>query len=56
MPADSVEGFAAALDLLLADREMRAQLGVAGYEIAVPDFGWDRLAASFLDSVGTSDG
>ncbi len=57
VPADSVEGFAAALELLLADNEMRARMGDAGYSITVPAFGWDRLAGSFLESVfEASDG
>ena len=51
VPADSVEGFAAALDLLLTDEELRIRHGEAGYHVTVPAFGWDRLAASFLDSI-----
>jgi glycosyltransferase involved in cell wall biosynthesis len=51
VPADSVEGFAAALDLLLNDPELRARQGDAAYHVTVPAFGWDRLAASFLNSI-----
>lgn len=51
VPADSVEGFAAALELLLGDPELRARQGDGGYHVAVPAFGWDRLAASFLESI-----
>lgn len=51
VPADSVEGFAAALELLLNDAELRSRMGAAGHHITVPAFGWDRLAASFLESI-----
>ena len=51
VPADSVEGFAAALEMLLADRELRGRIGDAAYHTTVPAFGWDRLAASFLDEI-----
>jgi glycosyltransferase involved in cell wall biosynthesis len=57
VPADSIEGFAAALDMLLADGELRARQGDAAYHMTVPAFGWDRLAAAFLGAiVGTLDG
>jgi glycosyltransferase involved in cell wall biosynthesis len=51
VPADSVEGFAAALELLLSDDELRARQGAAAYNITVPAFGWDRLATSFLEAI-----
>jgi len=57
VPADSVDGFAAALQLLLSDAELRVRLGDAAYHITIPAFGWDRLGASFLDAVtGDRDG
>lgn len=52
VPADSVAGFAAALELLLGDAELCAKQGAAAYRITVPAFGWDRLATSFLETIG----
>lgn len=54
VPADSVEGFAAALELLLEDDDLRARQGAAAYRITVPAFGWDRLAAAFLEAIAGS--
>jgi glycosyltransferase involved in cell wall biosynthesis len=51
VPADSVAGFALALELLLDDSELRTRLGASAYHATVPAFGWDRLAASFLDEI-----
>ncbi|MDJ0665439.1 MAG: glycosyltransferase [Acidimicrobiia bacterium] len=51
VPADSVEGFAVALDMLLSDDELRGRMGAAAYRMTVPAFGWDRLAASFLEEI-----
>ncbi len=54
VPADSVEGFAAGLELLLSDSGLRARLGASAYHTTVPEFGWDRLAASFLDEINAT--
>ena len=54
VPADSVEGFAAALELLLQDEGLRTRQGEAAQHVTVPAFGWDRLASSFLDSIAES--
>ena len=51
VPADSIAGFAAALELLLNDAELRTRLGESAYRATVPAFGWDRLAASFLEEI-----
>lgn len=53
VPADSVQGFARALTLLLTDADLRTRQGAAALAITVPAFGWDRLAASFLDDVAS---
>ena len=55
VPADEADGFAAALEMLLADPELRAGMGNAAYQTTVPAFGWDRLAASFLDEIELID-
>ena len=51
VPADSVAGFAAALELLLRDDDLRARQGEAAYHTTVPAFGWDKLAAAFLKEI-----
>ena len=51
VPADDVMGFAGALGLLLGEEDLRSRMGAVAYEITVPAFGWDRLAAGFLDDV-----
>ena len=55
VPADVVEGFAAALEMLLADPELRSRLGSSAYHTTVPAFGWDRLAETFLDEINNVD-
>ncbi len=55
VPADSVPGFAAALDMLLVDPDLSATMGNAAYETTVPAFGWDRLTASFLEEIERTD-
>ncbi len=49
--ADSVPGFAQALMVLLTDAGLRRRLGDQALAITVPAFGWDRLLATFLDSI-----
>lgn len=51
VPADSVAGFASALEVLLGDEALRARQGAAAFSTTVPAFGWDRLAASFLEEI-----
>ncbi len=52
VPADSVAGFAAALDLLLSDEALRTRQGQAARDITIPAFAWDGLTTAFLDQLG----
>ncbi|MCA1807874.1 MAG: glycosyltransferase [Lentisphaerae bacterium] len=51
-PADDVDAFTAALDLLLRDDQQRKALGAAARKITVPAFTWQRLVRDFLQAVG----
>jgi len=52
VPADDVAGFAQALELLLADRELRDEMGRRAYEITVPDFTWPTIVDKLLEDIG----
>jgi glycosyltransferase involved in cell wall biosynthesis len=54
--ADDVDGFAAALELLLADDDLRREMGANAYRITVPYFTWPHRVAAFLDQIGDSPG
>jgi glycosyltransferase involved in cell wall biosynthesis len=54
--ADDVDGFAAALELLLADDDLRREMGANAYRITVPYFTWPHRVAAFLDQIGGSPG
>ena len=51
---DDVEGFGFALAMLLADDDLRLQLGVQGYQITIPDFTWEKVTRNFLKAAGVS--
>ena len=48
VPKDDIEGFAFALGMLLADDELRAKIGVGGYQITIPEFTWEIVTRNFL--------
>jgi glycosyltransferase involved in cell wall biosynthesis len=54
--ADDVDGFAAALELLLADDDLRREMGTNAYHITVPYFTWSHRVAAFLGQIGGSPG
>ena len=54
VPKDDVEGFGFALAMLLADDDLRLQLGVQGYQITIPDFTWEQVTRNFLKAAGVS--
>lgn len=54
VPADFVEGFAAALIRLLQDDEQRRRMGARAREITVPYFTWRHLTEELFASLGVS--
>ncbi|MDX1612692.1 MAG: glycosyltransferase [Candidatus Promineifilaceae bacterium] len=51
-PADNVEGFARALEILLQDPALRHKMGGRAYELTIPHFTWTRMTERFLDALG----
>ena len=49
--ADDVDGFAKALMMLLAESELRRQMGESAYQITIPYFTWQNAVRHFLESV-----
>jgi glycosyltransferase involved in cell wall biosynthesis len=54
VPADHVDGFAAALLRLLQDDGLRTQMGERAHEITIPYFTWPRMTKALLDDLGVS--
>ncbi|MFO7870013.1 MAG: glycosyltransferase [Kiritimatiellia bacterium] len=52
VPANSVEGFAGALEILLSDDSLRREMGRKAYNITIPHFTWENLSTQFLKSIG----
>ncbi len=52
VPADQTDGFAKALDRLLADEALRDRMAEAAYRITIPEFSWRNLVRSFLGKIG----
>ena len=50
--ADDVDGFAAALELLLTDDDLRREMGTNAHHITIPYFTWSHRVAAFLDQIG----
>ncbi len=50
--ADDVCGFARALETLLTDDGLRAEMGRNAYRITVPYFTWQNRVPAFLDEIG----
>jgi len=50
--ADDVDGFAYALELLLADDDLRRKMGQNAYRTTVPYFTWRNRVVEFLDEIG----
>jgi mannosylfructose-phosphate synthase len=51
--SDDVEAFAAALDLLLSDEELRSRMGTAALHSTVPAFSWNGIADELLTALTT---
>jgi sucrose-phosphate synthase len=54
--ADDVNGFACALEMLLADDDLRTEMGHSAYHITIPYFTWPHMVTAFLDHIGVSPG
>jgi glycosyltransferase involved in cell wall biosynthesis len=52
--ADDVGGFACALEMLLTDDDLRAEMGENARRITVPHFTWRNTVPAFLDEIGVS--
>ena len=51
IPADDVDGFAEALDRLIADEKLRREMGEQAYDITLPYFTWKSMTARFIETV-----
>lgn len=49
VPADDVDGFTCALDMLLSQETMRKQMGNSAYNITIPYFTWENMVRVFLE-------
>jgi glycosyltransferase involved in cell wall biosynthesis len=52
VPADNVNGFAYALNLLLSDDKMRTQMGQDAFDITIPYFTWENMTESAMQQAG----
>ena len=51
VPADNVNGFAWAIEILLADPDLRAGMGNRAYDATIPYFTWDNMVQLFLERI-----
>ena len=56
VPADDVEGFARALEMLLTDEDLRESMGRSAYQITVPYFTWDNMVTLFVQALNIDPG
>ncbi len=56
VPADDVEGFARALEMLLTDDELRRGMGQSAYQITVPYFTWENMVTRFAQALSIDPG
>jgi glycosyltransferase involved in cell wall biosynthesis len=56
VPADDVNGFAYALQMLLADDDLRKAMGRNAYHATVPYFTWQNVVTAFLEEIGVKGG
>lgn len=56
VPADDVNGFAYAMEMLLTDDGLRKEMGENAHRITIPYFTWSHLVTAFLDQIGVSPG
>lgn len=51
VPSDEIDGFAFALERLLADNQLRQSMGNIAYNITIPTFTWDMVVNKFLSDL-----
>jgi glycosyltransferase involved in cell wall biosynthesis len=56
VPADDVQGFARALEMLLSDDAQRRSMGRNAYHITVPYFTWPNMVTLFVEALDTDLG
>jgi len=54
VPADNIEGFAAAMVHVLSDDELRAKMGQRAFDITIPYFTWNSLTQDLMDDLDLS--
>lgn len=54
--ADDIDGFAHALEMLLADDALREEMGRSAYHTTVPYFTWQNMVTLFLAQLDASPG
>jgi mannosyltransferase len=52
VPADEVDGFTSALEMLLSDESLRKTMGENAYKMTIPYFTWDNMVRVFLSESG----
>jgi glycosyltransferase involved in cell wall biosynthesis len=52
VPADDVEGFREALEMMLGDEELCDKMGRRALDITVPHFSWHNMVSTFLHKLG----
>jgi glycosyltransferase involved in cell wall biosynthesis len=52
VPADDVEGFAVAMEMLLTDDDLRRRMGRDALQITVPYFTWGNMVTLFMQALG----
>jgi glycosyltransferase involved in cell wall biosynthesis len=56
VPADDVDGFACALEMLLTDDDLRNEMGRSAHAVTVPRFTWRNVVTVFLEEMGIDPG
>lgn len=50
--ADDLPGFSCALEIMLADKSLREEMGQEAYRITIPYFTWEHMVKQFLQDIG----
>lgn len=51
VPADDVDGFAYAIEMLLTDDDLRQEMANNAYQITIPYFTWENMVEEFLEKI-----
>lgn len=52
VPADNVDGFARALEIMLEDEDLRHEMGKRAFDMTIPYFTWEGMTERFMDAAG----